>query len=243
MPSTGSNPATGSTSTTDGSLTCKKRKLTSIVWNEFEKVIIDGQDYAICKHCKSKLKADSKNETKNLHVHLDRCIKQRNVDIKQQFLVVERKGYGKVKIGGFTFDQDILREKLARAIILHEYPFSIVDHVGFRDFASSLQPLFKMVSRNTIKDDIMEIYEFEKEKMSSYLEKLETIMTITTDMWTSNQKKGYMAITVHYIDESWLLQRHIVRLDMLFIQLFNFYFILLSFNDITYINNMFLYIV
>ncbi|WJZ96780.1 hypothetical protein VitviT2T_015431 [Vitis vinifera] len=211
MPSTGSNPATGSTSTTDGSLTCKKRKLTSIVWNEFEKVIIDGQDYAICKHCKSKLKTDSKNRTKHLHVHLDRCIKRRNVDIKQQFLAIERKGYGKVQIGGFTFDQDISREKLARAIILHEFPLSIVDHAGFRDFASSLQPLFKMVSHNTIKDDIMKIYEFEKGKMSSYLEKLETRMAITTDMWTSNQKKGYMAITVHYIDESWLLHHHIVR--------------------------------
>ena len=48
----------------------------------------------------------------------------------------------------------------------------------------------------------MKIYEFEKGKMSSYLEKLETRMAITTDMWTSNQKKGYMAITVHYIYES-----------------------------------------
>ncbi|RVW95526.1 putative AC transposase [Vitis vinifera] len=171
MPSTGSNPTTSSTSTTDGSLTCKKRKLTSIVWNEFEKVIIDGQDYAI----------------------------------------LERKGYGKVQIGGFTFDQDISREKLACAIILHEYPLSIVEHAGFRDFASSLQPLFKMVSRNTIKDDIMKIYEFEKGKMSSYLEKLETRMAIITNMWTSNQKKGYKAITVHYIDEFWLLHHHIVR--------------------------------
>ena len=89
---------------------------------------------------------------------------------------------------------------------------------GFRDFASSLQPLFKMVSHNKIMDDIMKIYEFEKWKMSSYLEKLETRMVITTDMWTSNQKKGYMAITVHYIDESWLLQHHIIRLDILFVQ-------------------------
>ena len=120
--------------------------------------------------------------------------------------------------GGFTFDQDISREKLARAIILHEYPLSIVDHAGFKDFASNLQPLFKMVSCNTIKDDITKIYEFEKGKMSSYLEKFETRMTITADMWTSNKKKGYMAITVHYIDESWLLQHHIIRLDILFVQ-------------------------
>ena len=50
-----------------------------------------------------------------------------------------------MQIGGFTFDQNILRDKLARAIILHEYPLSIVDHVAFKDFASILQPLFKIV--------------------------------------------------------------------------------------------------
>ncbi|RVW54780.1 putative AC transposase [Vitis vinifera] len=211
MPSAGSTPITGSTSTTDGTLISKRRKLTSVVWNDFDKIIEDGQDYAICKHCKGKLKADSKNGTKHLHVHIDRCMKRRNVDIRQQFLAIERKGHGKVQIGGFTFDQEISREKLARAIILHEYPLSIVDHLGFREFATSLQPLFKMVSRNTIKGDIMKIYEVEKDKMISYLEKLQSRVAITTDMWTSNQKKGYMAITVHYIDESWLLHHHIVR--------------------------------
>ncbi|KAL6325029.1 hypothetical protein AAG906_022119 [Vitis piasezkii] len=133
------------TSTIDGTLISKRRKLTSVVWNDFDKIIEDGQDYAICKHCKGKLKADSKNGTKHLHVHID-------------------------------------REKLARAIILHEYPLSIVDHLGFREFATSLQPLFKM------------IYEVEKDKMISYLEKLQSRVAITTDMWTSNQKKGYMAI-------------------------------------------------
>ncbi|RVW37634.1 putative AC transposase [Vitis vinifera] len=135
----------------------------------------------------------------------------RNVDIRQQLLAIKQKGHGKVQIGGFTFDQEISREKLARAIILHEYSLSIVDHVGFREFATNLQPLFKMVSRNTIKGDIMKIYEVEKDKMISYLEKLQSRVAITIDMWTSNQKKGYMAITVHYIDESWLLHYHIVR--------------------------------
>ncbi|KAL6315305.1 hypothetical protein AAG906_000397 [Vitis piasezkii] len=56
----------------------------------------------------------------------------------------------------------------------------------------------------------MKIYEVEKDKMISYLEKLQSRVAITTDMWTSNQKKGYMVI-IHYIDESWLLHHHIVR--------------------------------
>ena len=129
---------------------------------------------------------------------------------------VERKCLGKVQIGGFIFDHDISREKLARAVILHEYPLSIVDHIGFREFATSLQLLFKMVSRNTINGDIMKIYDIEKVKMDSYLEKLGSRIAITTYMWTSNQKKGYMTIILRYIDESWVLQHHIVRLVMLF---------------------------
>ena len=85
--------------------------------------------------------------------------------------------------------------------------------MGFKEFSNSLQPLYKMVSSNTIRDDIIRIYEIEKEKMSSNLEKLENRTSITTNMWKSNQKKGYMAITIHSIEESWLLRHHIVRLD------------------------------
>ena len=77
IPSVGSNPNIGSTSTTNRTLASRKRKLTTIVWNDFEKFIVDGQDYAICKYYKSRLKANGKNETKHLHIHIDRCIKQR----------------------------------------------------------------------------------------------------------------------------------------------------------------------
>ena len=177
-----SNPNTFSNSTTDGTLGFEKRKLTLVVRNDFDRVLKDGHDYAICKHCNQKLKVDSKNGTKHLHTHIERCIKRRTTDIRQQLLGVERKGLGKVQIGCFTFHQVIAREKLARAVILYEYPLSIVKHVGFREFATSLQPLFKMVSRNTINGDRMKIYDIEKVKMVSYLEKLESRIAITTDM-------------------------------------------------------------
>ena len=47
MPSAGSTPITSNTSTTNGALGSKRRKLTSAVWNDFDKIIEDGQDYAI----------------------------------------------------------------------------------------------------------------------------------------------------------------------------------------------------
>jgi hypothetical protein len=37
-------------------------------------------------------------------------------------------------------------------------------------------------------------------------------VAITTDMWTSeNQKRGYMAVTAHFIDDSWTLRNIIMR--------------------------------
>ena len=167
-------------------------------------------------------------------------MKRRNVNIRQQLLVVERKCHKKVQIYGFTFDQDISREKLAHAIILHEYTLSMVDHVGFRDFATSLQPLFKMVSHNTIKGEITKIYNVEKGKMISYLKILESRIAITSDKWTSNQKKGYMVIrTLQW----WVL---VITTSYCKVSYFSFKlrkcFFIWSFNDITYINDNVFYI-
>ncbi|KAI3503614.1 hypothetical protein L1887_32060 [Cichorium endivia] len=45
------------------------------------------------------------------------------------------------------------------------------------------------------------------------LEKNASRVAITTDMWTSsNQKKGFMAITAHLIDDNWNMQSRIMRL-------------------------------
>ena len=168
---------------------------------------------AICNKCERKLKANSKNGTKHLHEHLNRCPKRDNQDIRQTLLRANaRISDGKTEYRSFIFDQELSRRELANAIILHEYPLAIVDHAGFKSFASSLQPLFKMVTRNTIKSDILKIHESEKEKAYKLLEKLDSRIAITTDMWTSNHnKKGYMAITGHFIDESWILQSRILR--------------------------------
>lgn len=108
--------------------------------------------------------------------------------------------------------QILARRKLADMIIKHEYPLSIVDHEGFVDYSNALQPLFKVVTRNTIKRDILDIYNIEKGKAMRVLEANRSRIAITTDMWTSkNQKKGYMAVTTHCINDSWALRSLIIR--------------------------------
>ncbi|XP_022883127.1 zinc finger BED domain-containing protein RICESLEEPER 2-like [Olea europaea var. sylvestris] len=92
-------------------------------------------------------------------------------------------------LGAFNFDQEKGRTELANMIILHEYSLLMVEHTGFRKFCNTIQPLFKAVSRNTIKADILKIYNYERTKVMGLLERTNSRIAVTTDMWTSNQKK------------------------------------------------------
>ncbi|KAL5728393.1 hypothetical protein ACHQM5_001485 [Ranunculus cassubicifolius] len=191
----------------------KSRRLTSPAWNNFERVSINGIIFGICQKCKEKIRAPSKNGTKSLLNHMNKHCPKRGgqVAIDQKFLSARQASDGQVKIGAFTFNQEISRKDLASAIVMHEYPLSIVEHVGFRKLINGLQPLFKMPSsRNTIKSDILKLYGVEKTKTYMMFEALPSRVAITTDLWTSRQRKGYMDVTAHFIDESWRLQNMII---------------------------------
>ena len=55
-------------------------------------------------------------------------------------------------------------------------------------------------------------YEVERKKAIEYMASIQSRVAITSDLWTSdNQKRGYMAITAHFIDESWTLMNIIMR--------------------------------
>ena len=89
-------------------------------------------------------------------------------------------GGGKRKLETYTFNQDFARRQLACMIIMHEYHLSILEHVGFRRFLQALQSLFHIVSRNTIKKDILKIYE--KVKTMAVIEMIQSRVAVTIDM-------------------------------------------------------------
>ncbi|KAL6543343.1 hypothetical protein OROHE_010863 [Orobanche hederae] len=61
----------------------KTKRLTSIVWNHFERVQKADAQYAICGHCKKKLSGSSNSGTTHLRNHLVRCLKRSNCDVSQ----------------------------------------------------------------------------------------------------------------------------------------------------------------
>nr|KAJ0197142.1 hypothetical protein LSAT_V11C700359350 [Lactuca sativa] len=170
-----------------------KRATRSPAWQHFIKFKLNGEVKARCKYCSKVLGADSKNGTKHLLAHYKRCVHKPFTNIRQSILVQEKKVDGTTThVSNYTFNADTSRKDLAEMIIVHEYPLSIVEHHGFRKFVGRLQPLFKVPCRNTIKDDIKRIYDYERDKTMSLLGKNKRRIAVTTDMWTSNhQKKVY----------------------------------------------------
>ena len=73
----------------------------------------------------------------------------------------------------------------------------------------------------------MSIYDHEREKSMHEIEKNQSRIVITTDMWTSqNKRRGFMVAMAHFIDDFWRLQSRVMRYIFLSIYsffLFNFF--------------------
>ena len=66
-------------------------------------------------------------------------------------------------------NHDVYQEHIALAIARHNYPFSFVEHQGIRDMHKFLNPTIQTLSRNTIKSDLLKLYNREKEKLKKEL--------------------------------------------------------------------------
>jgi hypothetical protein len=67
------------------------------------------------------------------------------------------------------YDQEESLKNFYLAIIMHEYPFNIVEHDYFVDFIKSLRPSFPLRSKVTARKEILDIYLAEKDKLYAYL--------------------------------------------------------------------------
>ncbi|KAK6934128.1 Zinc finger, BED-type [Dillenia turbinata] len=217
----------------------KPKRLTSVVWNHFERVKKNDNCYAVCIHCTKKLTRSSNSGTTHLWNHLMRCLRRSNFDISQ-LLVKKRKKENPhsitninadeeprneenivrpsfkyepepkieevISLGSARFEQERSRFDLTRMIILHGYPVSMVDHVGFKIFVKNLQPLFDPMIKSALEDDCMLIYVKEKQKVCEMIKKFHGRTSLAVDLWTSPENARYLCLTAHYIDEDWKLQ-------------------------------------
>jgi hypothetical protein len=128
---------------------------------------------------------------------------------QKQFSVPKDHTKNIVVIEPYRYDSKVSLRKLYLAIIMHEYPFNIVEHGYFVEFIKSLRPSFPIKSRVTARKDIMDIYLKERDKLYAYLKNVSCRFSATMDMWTSCQNKSYMGVTLHWVDGDWKFRREL----------------------------------
>jgi hypothetical protein len=80
--------------------------------------------------------------------------------------------------------------------------YSTVDSPIFIKLIDSLNPKFQMFSRNTLAAMIVKEFNRYKDELVSLLSKVSTVC-LTADAWSS-QRRAFLGITVHWLDETGL---------------------------------------
>jgi hypothetical protein len=97
---------------------------------------------------------------------------------------------------------------------MHELLFSLVEYPKFRSFVDGINPWFKHVSWTTISSYYIDSYEEAKAKLRKYFNMSKSRISLTADMWTSNQTLGYLCVTAHYIGNEWKLFKWIIKFTL-----------------------------
>lgn len=148
----------------------RQKKCTSEVWQYFTRetktVTINGKNYtekwASCNfpRCKTKYRCESTKGTTGFWTH----IRTTHSVVKGQQQLAVGKDHGKDIniVEPYKYDPEVSSTKFYLAIIMHEYPFNIVENEYLIDFLKSLRPSFPIKSRITVRKEILSIYSEEK---------------------------------------------------------------------------------
>lgn len=91
--------------------------------------------------------------------------------------------------------------QIAKLIIKHYHPFSLVEEKEFKNLIQMLAPGYVLPSRKTVSNSLLpQLYESTVDTIKNKLKNV-TAVCLTTDAWTSINNESYVAVTAHYIDD------------------------------------------
>ncbi|XP_072980770.1 zinc finger BED domain-containing protein RICESLEEPER 2-like [Typha angustifolia] len=199
----------------------KGRRRTSDVWLYVKRVKVKENGEEVekyrCNNCPSLFSVPKQGTTSQIKRHVKFCTGlvgkgQKKIPFASASSVTGtsaiEENYLKTISSGYN--QNVVRKIMAKMMMVHEYPFNMVEHIWFNILLKVLNPRYERISRNTMRSDVMKVYESAKEEVKLLLKGTNRI-SLTSDLWTSNQNIGYMSLTAHFVDSDWTLQKRIIN--------------------------------
>ena len=187
----------------------RAKKKTSPIWKHFTEVFVEEKvddmvikkPRAVCKYCDDVLSSQSNQGTTRLWNHYHSFHDEKN----------EKPSIKKLSSDSLKYDEETSVRKYYLAIIMHEYPINFCEHEYTNDFIRSLRPNFPIMGRKGSRTNIMDIFHSEKKSLFDFFSTLDCRFSCTMDLWTSNQNKGYLCVTCHFIDDEWRIHKSIIN--------------------------------
>jgi hypothetical protein len=168
---------------------------------------------AKCNHCNKLYAYVQGSSTSTLNRHWGKCKhclrNLERVKIQRHLGFKPINASANTPVGDVGFEQVIVKELIAKMVMVHEYSFWMVEHEWFNIVIKYLNPLYQSIGRKAIRAECMRVYKKAKEVLKLALKDVEYI-SLTTDLWTSNQTLSYMCVVAHYIDAGWRMQTRVL---------------------------------
>lgn len=104
-----------------------------------------------------------------------------------------------------------LDELLMHMIVADLQPLSIVEDKGFRKFVNGLDPRYVLPSRRDLtRKHLPSMYDHAVKRLKDQLKEA-SYVSLTTDIWTSRQTRGFITVTAHYISPDWVLKSAVLE--------------------------------
>ncbi|CAB4403650.1 unnamed protein product [Rhizophagus irregularis] len=101
-------------------------------------------------------------------------------------------------------------------IVKNDLPFTCVESEDFRSMIRLLRKDAFIPSADTIKNDIISIFDESKKKINSILQNISKKISFMINGWTSSNNISFLGITVHLITNEWKLKSFLldfIKLD------------------------------
>ncbi|XP_053554170.1 thyroid hormone receptor alpha isoform X1 [Bombina bombina] len=90
-------------------------------------------------------------------------------------------------------------------------PYSVVENLGFRNLLKTLEPRYKIPSRNHLTENVIPaLYHETKAQVIASMSQASRV-AITCDSWTSVTTESYVTVTAHYVSKDWKILSHVLQ--------------------------------
>ncbi|CAI2196506.1 16980_t:CDS:1, partial [Funneliformis geosporum] len=175
-------------------------KLSSTVWNFFDKNTVEHPGVPVCQNCKAVF--ESSSSTSSLRRHLN---SHQIVAPKRQRFITE------YRIDPHTTrDQQERDDAIIKWIICDQQPFTVVECPEWREMILKFDQRYRFHNRQTTKDQIISLFEKKKIDIKELIAKIPGKVSFTSDMWTASNGHAFLSLTIHYIDSDWQLKNFLL---------------------------------